>query len=321
MPTFMDIYYHLSVMLGFNEAGGFVSNAFWEFAPAGRPHLYPPLMHLLMLIFYKFGFSVLTIARLFEFIIYPITVITLWWASEKLFSSRMAFFTTLISLSVCSFYLSIKILIPSTLAMILAMLSFVFWERKRILASSLLLGLSFYAHAITPWLFLSIFILYSLFNEKVSKDGFKVVLFGLIVALPILFYQFNNRDYLNLSVTLKELPIEINLWLLLLFIPGLLISFRRRGRYSFFIALFIIHLVSTFSLYRYRFISGQGVIGFLLLSSVALDRGYGRLVNFLDKKPWGNLDAIFVFILILLCFLVFSPTILIHEDGFGFKIL
>jgi hypothetical protein len=40
-PFFLDIYYHLNVMRGFDSAGGVVNWAFWELAPSGQPLINP----------------------------------------------------------------------------------------------------------------------------------------------------------------------------------------------------------------------------------------------------------------------------------------
>jgi len=53
-PKFIDIYYHFSVVKGFEIANGIVFHDFWEYAPGGRPHLYPPFFHILILIKYSF---------------------------------------------------------------------------------------------------------------------------------------------------------------------------------------------------------------------------------------------------------------------------
>jgi hypothetical protein len=321
LPTFIDIYYHLAVMLGFNDAGGFVTKAFWEYAPVGRPHLYPPLLHLLMLIVYRLNLSALTVARLFEFIIYPSLLITLWWLVRRLFNSRLAFFTLLISLSIYPFYISTVNFIPSSLAMILAMWSLIFIERHKITTSSILLGLAFYAHAGMPWLFLVSFILYSLLNRKILKDSIKVIIFGFILALPILLYQYSFRQYVHLAAITERFPLEINLWLLLLFFPGVIISFKRKERYNFFIVLFIVTLLSIFSHYRYRFVSGQGMVSFIFLSSITVDLVYEKAVSILSKKLKTNLSNFYVFVFILICFLIFSPTFLIQDKKPKFYLL
>ena len=47
-PFFLDIYYHLNVMRGFDTAGGIVNHAFWELAPEGNLKLFPPPFHILL---------------------------------------------------------------------------------------------------------------------------------------------------------------------------------------------------------------------------------------------------------------------------------
>ena len=75
-PLFIDIYYHLNVMRGFDSAGGIVTHAFWELAPEGTVHLYPPLFHLLLLIPYKLGMDVLSISKLFSLLSFPALLAT-----------------------------------------------------------------------------------------------------------------------------------------------------------------------------------------------------------------------------------------------------
>jgi len=308
-------------MLGFNEIGGFTSTAFWEYAPVGRLHLYPPLIHFLKLIFYKLNFSAITIARLFELVIYPATLFTLWSVVDKLFNKRLAFFTILISISIFSFYLSIINFIPATLATILSLLSLFFMERNKILASTLLLALAFYAHAAIPWIFLFSFIFYAFLNKKILKNCIKTVLFALVVASPILIYQYLSRDYITISWATENFSLEINLWLFLFFVPGLIVSLKMKERYNFFVALFIISILSIFTSYRHRLILGQGMLGLLFLSAVALDRMYERFVKFMVKKPWSRFSRAFALVLIILLFYFLSPTFFKESENSGFYIL
>src|SRR5690242_16447920 len=71
-PNFVDIYYHLAVASGFNQAGGYVTHAFWEYAPEGRVNLYPPFFHLILLGFIKAGIPLIVIARLMDVIVFPL---------------------------------------------------------------------------------------------------------------------------------------------------------------------------------------------------------------------------------------------------------
>ncbi|HOP09099.1 MAG TPA: hypothetical protein PLC12_02665, partial [Candidatus Methanofastidiosa archaeon] len=50
-PNVIDLWYHLAIARKILELGTIPLWDFWEFAPAGRPHLYPPLSHLLIALF------------------------------------------------------------------------------------------------------------------------------------------------------------------------------------------------------------------------------------------------------------------------------
>ena len=120
-PRFLDIYYHLSVMEGFSQAGGYTIHAFWEFAPVGRPHLYPPLLHILMLALFQTGLSEITIGRIFECALYPLLLLTIWRVSRHFFGRQAAFFIVLLFSSVYSLYLSAVVLPAFTLSTVLAL--------------------------------------------------------------------------------------------------------------------------------------------------------------------------------------------------------
>ena len=56
-PVFIDTYYHMAVIEGFSQAGGITTRAFWEMAPGGRVHIYPPSLHVIGYFFYLLGVS------------------------------------------------------------------------------------------------------------------------------------------------------------------------------------------------------------------------------------------------------------------------
>jgi len=81
-------------MRGMEMAGGYITNAYWEYAPVGRPHLYPPLLHLAMLLFYRLGLSAINIARLLEAAMIPLTFISLWFITRGLWNKRATFLSS-----------------------------------------------------------------------------------------------------------------------------------------------------------------------------------------------------------------------------------
>src|SRR3990167_1371545 len=66
LPQFMDIYYHLLTAWGFIQAGGYSGWDFWQYAPAGRIHIYPPLLHIVLAFFIKSGISKIILVKFLE---------------------------------------------------------------------------------------------------------------------------------------------------------------------------------------------------------------------------------------------------------------
>jgi hypothetical protein len=153
LPRFTDIYYHLLVMLGFQEAGGLVLRDFLQYAPVGRPHLYPPLFHGMLLGLFKAGLDPIVIARLAKVIVFPALLGTIWFVIRSVFGNRQAFFTVLIATGSYSFYASCSNLIPGTLVCILGLFSFWALEKGRSITSGFLLALAFYTHMLRAWIF------------------------------------------------------------------------------------------------------------------------------------------------------------------------
>ena len=99
-----------------------------------------------MAIFYKLGFSLISVGNLFETLIYPGLFFVIWWFMKRFFGERLGFFAVLIGLSVYSLYLSTINFLPASLAMILGLLAFIALGYRKIIAASICLGLCFYTH-------------------------------------------------------------------------------------------------------------------------------------------------------------------------------
>ncbi len=270
LPNFLDIYYHLSVAQGFAKAGGFSSHDFWSYAPVGRAHLYPPLFHFIILLFLKLGLPVLSIARLLDFISFPLLLAVIWFFMRSLFSARIAFFAVLISSSLYSFYLASANFIPVTLSFILGLFSFWAFERGKIISASLLLALAFYAHAQIPWFLVLVYLIYGLLNRGILTRCLKTVFFAVLAALPLLVYLFQNSSYYNPKSAYEGFILEINLSVIL-FVLALPEVFKKKGRHYLLLAFALGTLGFVFS-YPYRYISGQGLLGLILLSAVGIER-------------------------------------------------
>ena len=324
LPTFIDIYYHLIVVRGLSQAGGFVTTDFWQYAPFGRAHLYPPLLHTLMLLFYKSGFSLITTARIFELSLYPVLFLVVWRTTRDLFNERLAFFAVLIGTSLYSFYLSAVNFMPASLALILGLLAFLFLEKDKIIASALCLGLCFYAHAGTPWIFVISFIIYAVWERQRLTQCLRVVSLGVVLALPLLAYQYISREYIAFYRNIERFPLEINLLVYLAAIPGIVYACKQKGRYRFMLALLGASTLPLFFGYWYRYLSGQGQLALIFLSAVSVEKLYAWLsgaASRAQRKPSGELFPFFALAVISAAVLLFSPTILFKDSKINFHLL
>ena len=78
LPQHIDIYYHLLTAWGFIKAGGYTTWDFWQYAPIGRPNIYPPLFHIILAMFMKAGIGKIFLARLFSVALPALFLFTLW---------------------------------------------------------------------------------------------------------------------------------------------------------------------------------------------------------------------------------------------------
>ncbi|MCX5657146.1 MAG: glycosyltransferase family 39 protein [Candidatus Omnitrophica bacterium] len=245
-PVFLDIYYHIGVMQGFDLARGIVTWDFWEFASIGRPHFYPPLLHILMLVLYKLGVSKINIAIFSSFIIFPLFILTFWYVVKKIFGSRLAFFVILSLLSSYSLFLGLTNTIAGTFCLTLLLLLFYALHKDKKISSVILTALLFYTHYAISIMGVLALGLYFLF-EKEKKAKLFLIAAGIIMALPWIINFACNIGYLGRSIHYEK-GVEINLPLLAFSIIGFFLCLRLKGAHLFFIFLLLAGFTGTFKL-------------------------------------------------------------------------
>lgn len=301
LPIFVDVYYHLLTAAGFNEAGGWVHSCFWEYAPVGRPQLYPPLLHIIILFFLKLGIPFLVVGKLIQFAIYPLLLFTIWYVIRVIFDKRQAFFTTVLIFAPYSFYLTAISTSAASLSLIFCLLSLLFFEREKIITSALFLGIAFYTHGYTSWIFLIVFIFYGILNRKKVALSLKVVLIALCFASPFIIFQFLHRDYFLFQRNIVEnYYIELNLFDWALFLLGLITCLKNKGKHYMLVALFLSSTIFLLSGPVFRYLSFYGIMSIVFMNAVFLNNFYNSLNK---KRKVIYLGAIFGF-----CF-IFSPTL------------
>lgn len=310
-PLFIDIYYHLSVMLGFDQAGGYVTGAFWEAAPFGRAHLYPPLLHTVMLLLYKIGFSKIFIAKIFDFILYPAALLAIWLIFRKVISETFAFFAVLIAASSYTFYLGFVNTHAASSAILICLGAFYCIWRRKTVASIMLFGLSFYAHLGISSFFILIFILYGILDKDYRAACLKAVLGAILIAAPLLLYFYINRNNFH-ALSLKEnYFLEFNLAIYLGALLGLCFFLKNKRVYYLFL-FFALGMSPLIFNYRFRYFCFQGLLGYILLCSSFIYELFLKMTRGRGVFMAG----------ILILFFVFSPVINLNNkdisiDFFG----
>lgn len=301
LPQFIDIYYHLATAWGFIQAGGYSGWDFWQYAPVGRPHIYPPLFHLILAGFIKAGINPVILAKLCEVFAPPALLLILWKFIRDNYSPKLAFFTALVFLSSFSFYLSLLNHIPATISLILGILSLGQLFKKNVLRSSILLALTFYTHIGISWFFALTFISYGLLNKEIRKTALTIFMAAFIFALPIVIKELNTLRFItSLGLGMHEKYLcQVKIIETILALVGLFQAMKTGKEYKLFAAMFLSSLI--FVTYPYRFLSAEGYFPVILLAAFCI-------FNFYHKLNRRHLILVIAFF-----FLAFSPTFSMHK--------
>lgn len=269
LPRFMDIYYHLSVANGFATAGGYVPHAFWEYAPVGRPQLYPPLIHFIMLGLSKLGLSWISVGRLSECLLVPSFLLALCITIRRLHSPGAAFFSIIVASSIFSLYLDVSILSPFTLAAILGLLALTALHSGKTITGAILLGLAFYAHIYMAIMILLALLAYGLMTPRLRIRTVVACLLALLLAAPLLVQLVSNRDYYT-HVNVKESRLlEVHPLIYLFAAAGLFYSVRKKSNWGA-PACITVAMLPLFFTHVVRALGGHGLIGIVWLAGIGL---------------------------------------------------
>ncbi|MCM8823365.1 MAG: hypothetical protein NC822_01670 [Candidatus Omnitrophica bacterium] len=311
LPQFIDGYYHLSCANGFIKSGGWVGIAWWDFAPLGRPHLYPPLYHFIIVFLKTIGVEGLTAIRLTEISIVPLFFFSLWYIFKKEISIVFAFFFLLISTSFFSFYTSVSANLPASIALILSIFSGYFLKKKKIVSSILFLVLAFYTHAAIPWITLISLIFIACLSKDYGKSSLKVILVSLCLASFLLFHQIRYFNYINLSILKEVMFSHFSIFILVSGIISFFLNFKREDFFRLFFMGLILGSIIVFFKYPYRLFSSQGMLGWIFYSSYLCEQ-----VVRIIKSKWIN----FVFLILVVYLFFFHSTIDLEEGKAKFNL-
>ncbi|MCM8813330.1 MAG: hypothetical protein NC924_05265 [Candidatus Omnitrophica bacterium] len=269
-PLYLDAYYHLAAMRGFAAAGGWVGTAFWEYAPVGRPHVYPPFYHLLQLTMAGVGIAPLDIARFFEVAAFPVFLLVFWYITRRLYSAGAAFFFLILATSVRMFLYVLSNNIPATLAAICGGLAWYSLLRRRYGSAGVFLLFSLYSHSLIPWLFLGGIGLYC--AGKARRAAFyRLTGICLAGAAPLVYHQLRYFRFIQYIRVPEMFIFEIGLLQTFIFCVAVIVLWKRRAEYRllYLLAMMLVPFLIT---HWNRFFSGYGLLPFLMLAGIFLEQ-------------------------------------------------
>jgi len=313
-PQFMDIYYHLQSAWGFIQAGGYSAWDFWEYAPFGRPNIYPPLFHIFLALLIKTGVSVVLLAKLFEAASPVALLIILWDFIRKNYGEELGSFVTVAFCSSFAFFTFLSNHIPASLALILGFLSLGQLFKKKVLRAVILLALCFYTHVSIPWFFVLSCLIYAVMDKDGRRDFFRVVFYSVLLALPILIFEFLNLRFIQPAG--NDFPEKFHLqakvldYILAGF--GLFLAARMAHRCRLFISLFLAAFI--FLSYPFRFFSAEGYVPVIVLSGLAMQGIWQGLTARIFKAKRMLIGVLVLFILFV------SPTLILDKPAGSNKI-
>ena len=202
-----DCWYHLAVARNIIEKGTIPLWDTWEFQPAGRPHLYPPLLHILIAFFSEDAEHVIEGAKVLQIVLYPAALLASWYFARLLFSSKVAFIALVILSMDFTFLLLFIGIMPSALVNLFFPLLLVSFLSKRLWTSVFLMTLCLYSHLSFPFLVLVCLLVLSYKYRTYLSFYRKFVIISLVLYLPWALRVLIFREYLRSFGTIVGNPV------------------------------------------------------------------------------------------------------------------
>ena len=276
-PHFVDIFHYLLTGWGYSQGGGYFASSFWDYAPVGRPNLYPPFTSFLI-----WGSSAILPSRILAVRLLSATtpllfLISCWWVVKSIFNQRVSFWSLLLIGAAPSFYSSLSNNLAASWAIIFGLFSFLYYTRRNFVRATILLSLCCFSHTLVFALFFSSLCGYGL-HKKHFKQTSMLFLVTLVLVSPLLLHQIRHMESFQSAFPGENIYLQIKPLIYILALWGVVISRRRKG------PAYLILFLNFFSLlmipsYVYRYVSSQGLFFVIILAALGWDDLYEKLAN------------------------------------------
>ena len=263
-PLVLDPWYHLLIARQMAEAGGVLAIDAWQFAPVGRPHLYPPLLHLGLAGLLDAGVPPLTAIRVASAVLPPALLGSVWLSAKRLAGPEIAGWVLVAALAPFAFHLHSAITLAATLGLIELLWLMVAVERGRVIAAGLLFAALGYTHLGLPWIALAMAVCCALLRPDLRRTLWRSG-WGLILVLPWWGYLLAHCRAFHVVPRYENTMVELTPVLLGLAAAGALTAWRRRGPMAWWLACWAA-FAGLIPNHLYRWLSGEGMVPVILLA-------------------------------------------------------
>ncbi len=207
VPGMSDTWYHLAVARQVYQRSEIPEWANWEFAPVGRPHLYPPLLHVILaLLAVPFRGDFVAVGSLMAAGCLLLSLLTCWLAARRLFGAAVGFLALLLLSMDLANIIILTSYIPSGLVNIMLPLLVLAFLQRRAWVSIALLTAMYYAHLGLPHLVALGLVLFALKYRRYARLTVKVVVVSVILYAPFLARLLLYHDWLSHFASQMGLP-------------------------------------------------------------------------------------------------------------------
>lgn len=309
----LDTLYHLLIGKMYLEYG-LVDWDVYQFAPLGRPQLYPPLYHILISILRTFTGNYLNCARLLSAIQWLGGLGSTWFFMRKMFSQSTAFYSIILLSNIEAFWFWQGGATPTSLAVIIfPVVLYSFWTKK-IITSIILTSFLYWLHLGYPFIILISFIIYSIWNRAYFYTLLKIFIPSQFSFLPWITRLYIYREWIqkiHLTIPFWVSLLPQNLFILLLIFTTLMSKkWRNDRRIQLIISCLIGFLPIFFTYGGYRF-TPLASIPMIMICAFGLD-------HMIKKITRSSLKSTFI-LMLLFFFSIFEITLTTAETQPGVR--
>lgn len=198
----LDTPYHLLMGKMFSDHDAIMLWDYYEYAPAGRPNLYPPLEHVIVWLMHgATGAEWWDVGRFISLIQYPLPLFTVWFFSRKLFNSLTALASVVVLSATSDFWYWQVSVAPTALIISLYPLFLYTFYKKRVIESIVLLTSFLYLHLGLPYVIILSMFIFSVISLYKTREYLKqagiVLGAAVLLFLPWIIHIVRYREWLN----------------------------------------------------------------------------------------------------------------------------